>query len=240
MSNGMRKKTKVRRFAKVLGLVVFLVVALFLFANIKVGNTPLHWAAAKNMADTAEILLTSGANVNEKNNKGATPLQWTAANNAAETAQLLLTQGAEVNAKNSEGGTPLHSAAANNAIETAQLLLTQGAEICAKDTLGRTSLHWAAWNNAYKTAQLLLRQGADVNAESDDGLTPLYCDGARCCCDSRTVKPLRWPIQSAWRGPAKAYSLKPRLKCMYVDWSAATVIYIRKVAGRQSRPFSLM
>ena len=141
--------------------------------NIKAGNTPLHWAAAKNMAETVKVLLAWGTNVNEKNNKGATPLQWEAGNNAAETAQLLLTQGAEVNAKADRDWTPLHYAARENAYKPAQLLLTQGAEVNAKSDKGRTPLHCAAEMDAAATAELLLKQGADVNAKSDDGLTLL-------------------------------------------------------------------
>ena len=126
MSNGTAKKTKVRRFAKVLGVVVLLVIGLFLFANIKAGNTPLHWAAAKNMAETAEVLLTQGANVNEKDKYGNILLHTAAWNNANETAELLLTQGADVNAKADKGRTPLHYVARENAYKTAELLNRYG------------------------------------------------------------------------------------------------------------------
>ena len=64
MSNGPPKKTKVRRLAKILGAVVLLVIGLVLFASIKADKTPLHWAAAKNMTETAQLLITWGANVN--------------------------------------------------------------------------------------------------------------------------------------------------------------------------------
>ena len=74
MSNEPPKKTKARRLAKVLGAVVLLVIGFLVFANIKVVKTPLHWAAAKNMAGTAQLLLTWGANVNAKNSEEATPL----------------------------------------------------------------------------------------------------------------------------------------------------------------------
>ena len=96
MSNGPPKKTKVRRLAKVLGAVVLMVIGLVLFASIK---TPLHYAAWKNAAETAQLLITWGANVNAKDTLGRTPLHWAAMGNAAETAKVLLTQGAKINEK---------------------------------------------------------------------------------------------------------------------------------------------
>ena len=117
MSNGQPKKTKVRRFAKVLGAVVLLVIGLLLFASIKADKTPLHWAAANNMAETAQLLITWGANVNAKSNKGSTPLHNAAWKNATETAELLIAQGAEINAKADKGRTPLHWAAATTRLK---------------------------------------------------------------------------------------------------------------------------
>ena len=154
MSNGPPKKTKVRRLAKVSGAVVVLVIGLALFASIKADKTPpLHWAAAKNKAETAQLLITWGANVNAKTDKGRTPLHWAARNNATETAQLLLTQGAEINAKDNKGSTPLHYAARNNAAETAQLLLTQGANVNTKNSEEATPLHWGSSRKCKQNGQ---------------------------------------------------------------------------------------
>jgi hypothetical protein len=38
------------------------------------GGTPLHWAAERGNRAMVELLLTSGADVSAKNNKGQTPL----------------------------------------------------------------------------------------------------------------------------------------------------------------------
>ena len=71
MSNGPPKKTKVRRLAKILGAVVLLVIGFLVSVNIKADNTPLHRAARKNATETAQLLLTWGANVNAKNSAEA-------------------------------------------------------------------------------------------------------------------------------------------------------------------------
>ena len=130
MSNGPPKKTKVRRLAKILGAVALLVIGFLVFANIQDVNTknseeatPLHRAAANNATETAQRLITQGADICAKDTLGRTPLHWAAWNNAAETTEVLLAQGANINEKDEYGQTPLHQAARNNATETAQLLL---------------------------------------------------------------------------------------------------------------------
>ena len=57
------------------------------------GSTPLHWAAAKNAHETAEVLLKHDADVNAKNKEGWTPLFIAASENAHETVALLRRHG---------------------------------------------------------------------------------------------------------------------------------------------------
>ena len=61
-----------------------------------------------NATETAQLLLTQGAEINAKTDKGRTPLHDAAETDAAATAELLLKQGAEVNAESDDGLTPLH------------------------------------------------------------------------------------------------------------------------------------
>ena len=77
-----------------------------------------------NANETAELLLTQGAEINAKTDKGRTPLSYEAEMDAAATAELLLARGAEVNTKADKGPTPLHYAAWKDAYKTTQLLLT--------------------------------------------------------------------------------------------------------------------
>ena len=65
----------------------------------KNGCTPLHYAANNNSKETAEILISNGADINAKDEDEATPLHYAANNNSKETAEILISNGADINAK---------------------------------------------------------------------------------------------------------------------------------------------
>jgi ankyrin repeat protein len=58
------------------------------------GKTPLHWAAERNDAALAEVLLNAGAEVSRVTSWGASPLEWAGYLGNREVADLLLTHGA--------------------------------------------------------------------------------------------------------------------------------------------------
>jgi len=90
----------------------------------------LHWAAGNGYTKIAKLLISRGANVNTKNNKGNTPLHRAAVRGYAEyteTAKLLIENGADMNAKNKEGKTPLKISIEKGHKETADLLRKHGA-----------------------------------------------------------------------------------------------------------------
>src|SRR6476619_5807732 len=77
------------------------------------GMTALHWAAMKDDADLAQLLLYAGANVRATTRIGAyTPLILAARNGSATVMAPLIKAGAEVDAPTSNGATPLMLAAA--------------------------------------------------------------------------------------------------------------------------------
>ena len=90
------------------------------------GWTPLHYAAVRNSLAVAQLLISSGAEVNAKDNDDDTPLHYAAVRNSLEVAELLISSGAEVNAKNDWGRTPLHRAAINGYQEMQELLISHG------------------------------------------------------------------------------------------------------------------
>lgn len=62
--------------------------------------------------DAAKILITNGANVNDKDKEGFTPLNYAVFCRSSESVSLLLTNGADVNTRDKAGQTPLYYAKA--------------------------------------------------------------------------------------------------------------------------------
>jgi len=83
-------------------------------------DTPLHWV--KNDAETAEVLLEGGAEVNARNNEGNTPLHEAATFGFLETIKVLLEWGADVDAVNNGGYTPINFAELNSRPDTVKFL----------------------------------------------------------------------------------------------------------------------
>src|SRR5689334_11195681 len=99
------------------------------------GNTALHWAAYRDDAEMARVLIQAGAHANVKTRLGGvTPLQLAATNGNAAIVELLVKAGAEVNAPNSNGTTPLMFAAASGKTEAIRILLDNGANVNARDS----------------------------------------------------------------------------------------------------------
>ncbi|EAX89589.1 hypothetical protein TVAG_485630 [Trichomonas vaginalis G3] len=68
-------------------------------------KTPLHYAASNNSKETAEILISNGADINAKDKNRWTPLHYAASNNSKEIAEILISNGADINAKDKNGRT---------------------------------------------------------------------------------------------------------------------------------------
>jgi ankyrin repeat protein len=95
------------------------------------GFTALHYAAFFGEAQSARLLLESGAEVGavaRNENIHVTPLHSAAAGGHAEIVRLLLEHGADANAAQDGGATPLHSAAQNDDRESVEALLAAGAD----------------------------------------------------------------------------------------------------------------
>ena len=58
-----------------------------------------------NSKETTELLISLGANINEKDNYGKTALHYAAENNGKETAELLISHGININEKGNYGET---------------------------------------------------------------------------------------------------------------------------------------
>ena len=119
--------------------------------------------------------IAAGADVNEKDEKGATPLHGAAFTGRMEVVELLIANGADVNAKAEDGSTPLHHAALWGHKKIAELLIDKGANVNAKEKEGITPLDVAEKVEDYhspeqitskkETADLLRKHGGKTKKE---------------------------------------------------------------------------
>ncbi|ELT89304.1 hypothetical protein CAPTEDRAFT_84940, partial [Capitella teleta] len=140
----------------------------------KLGQTPLHVAAARHLVPTTVIrcLCGLGADVTLADKLGDTALHIFLQNTAEIvsnryftkiTVDELVSKGADVNSKNLFGLTALHIAALSDDAKAVDILLQHGADRTALDRNGATPGHYAASAGSLKSLGALLRNGsADV------------------------------------------------------------------------------
>ena len=166
-------------------------------------ETSLHFTAINGIKETAELLITKGADVNAKRADGSTPLHSASGGGYKEIAELLIEKGADVNTKCVEGyfagQTPL-DLAIRSENDVADLLRKHSGKSGAEDSfyvatlvgdieavkqhlangedvnanLGETTpLNVAAFEGHIEIAELLIAKGADLNARNHWNNTPL-------------------------------------------------------------------
>ncbi len=130
------------------------------------GMTALHWAAMKNDAELAQMLVYAGANVKATTRLGAnTPLVIAARNGNAAVVQVLLKAGAAAKTATSTGSTPLMLASASGNVEAVKALLAAGADLEARETsMEQTPLMFAAALSRVDVMKVLIAAGANVKA----------------------------------------------------------------------------
>ena len=82
----------------------------------------IHKTANIGNVERVKQLLSSGVDIELRNNAGGTPLHAASANGRIEVVKLLISEGANVNAQNIQGGTPLNLAIGRNHREVADFL----------------------------------------------------------------------------------------------------------------------
>ena len=151
-------------------------------------KTALHWAAEKNHAEIARMLLDAGADIEAKTNWGDTPLNWAATLGSSNVAELLLGRGArgfnlnvaaalgklddvktmiDSEADLSGISHAMYSAARNGHTEVVKYLLDRGAAIDTRGYFGGTGLHWSAINGHRETVELLIARGANLEIRDE-------------------------------------------------------------------------
>jgi ankyrin repeat protein len=122
------------------------------------GETALHWAAAENHDGAVRLLLTRGADPDQRSAEQKYQRR--------RSGQSVLPLG---------HWTPLMYAARENAIEAGRALASGGAKLDLVDPDGASALVIAIINAHYDFAAMLLDAGADPNvADKDAGMGPLY------------------------------------------------------------------
>jgi uncharacterized protein len=133
----------------------------------------IHSAESGNR-DAVALFLSSGINVDSRDERGWTPLMVAAFNGHEDVAILLIRSGADIHARDRGGYTPLHWAAFNGYAKVVELLLEKDADPNVRSNFGWTPLLQAATRGHAQISALLLTKNADPNAASNDGWTPLH------------------------------------------------------------------
>ena len=141
-------------------------------------RTPLYLAAFNGYINSAEILTSSGADIDKPEDGGRTPL-WTASfSGHLDVASLLVTRGADLNRKASQvalGFAPLHAAVQEGYLGIVTELVENGADVNLESGFHKeTPLSRAASNGRPEIADYLLEKGANTEIVDRNGKTPLY------------------------------------------------------------------
>ena len=120
------------------------------------------------------LFLSSGMDVDTRDERGWTPLMVSSFNGNEKIAELLIRCNADVNARDNAGYGPIHWAAYNGYVKVIGLMLARQADVNARSQHGWTPLLQGATRGHVATCRTLISNGADVNLGSDDGWTPLH------------------------------------------------------------------
>lgn len=164
------------------------------------GYTALCWAAKLGRRESAEVLISRGANVDLIGDNEKTPLHLAAEGGHEPVVKLLLAKGANARLKDDVGATPLHLAAKKGKLEVLKALLdhvkTTGSALVdsivvgdlgkakrllsadpklvkATDSYKWSALHWAAAAGTTEGVKLLLDHGAEIDAPDTERERPL-------------------------------------------------------------------
>ena len=118
------------------------------------GSSLLSIAAREDRLDIAELLICSGANVEQET------LVPAVVNGDMDMVKLLLRNGADINRIEDNGTTALSAAVHASSVDLVNFLIGEGAEVDRGDGV---ALAVAAWGGNIEILDILVRNGADVN-----------------------------------------------------------------------------
>lgn len=141
-------------------------------------NRKLIHAANLNMIADIKLLLTKGADINAKDDKGWTALHYACRKGHIDVCKLLIDAGADYSITSSEFPIDPLSLCAGDSRNKLCIYITEKSIKDKKDLnsiyFGRiTPLCWAAHISYLEICKKLVSNGADVNLRDKDGITPL-------------------------------------------------------------------
>ena len=111
---------------------------LLLGAEVPSKDPALIWAARNNLTGLAKLMISKGADVDERDILGNTPLHGAVRHPGM--VKILLDAGADVNTRNFLDETPLHLAVRYK--QSVEILLERGADKSITNFIGRTALDY--------------------------------------------------------------------------------------------------
>ena len=135
--------------------------------------SPLHTAARHNNAEEVRRLLSSGSQLEARDQTDATPLVVATKANAIDAAKVLIDAGADVNAKDSIQDSAYLYSGARGHLEILKMTLANGADLKSTNRFGGTALIPAAERGHTETVQTLVDAGVAVDHVNNLGWTAL-------------------------------------------------------------------
>lgn len=124
-------------------------------------------------SEAIHVFLSSGIDLEIKDERGWTPLMIAAANGHEKLTQLLIHSGARLTARDVNGFTPLHWAAFKGMSNIVQLLLSKEVDIDSQSKFKWTPLMQACTRGHLEVCSILVAAGANMDLANSDGLTAL-------------------------------------------------------------------
>ena len=183
-------------------------------------SSSLYVASQEGHVEVVKLLISNGANVNDKRTDGGTSALYAASQEGhVEVVELLITNGANVNDKTTDDGTSSIIAASDQGhVHVAELLLSKGANINDTDNNGTSSILAASYQGHVHVVKLLLSKGANINDKDNDGTSSII---------AASVKALAW-----------AHFLKLALSSSLIIPLLTTLVYSPYVLGNMDDAWS--
>lgn len=140
------------------------------------GMTPLFQSVSCNNLECVQLLVTSGANIDTRDNVGRTPVALAAYQGWHDGLYYLLAKGANCLIADNCGRRPLHAATYFSDENSLEVLLQHLSlqDVEARDNEGMSALHWAAFHGRTGHVKLLVEKKADLLSRDTDGKLPLH------------------------------------------------------------------